>query len=95
MKTQTVNNEIKTISNGYTLPPQSVIDMIGIDEKITAAFCHAHGVCDRLSNLQHFGALIYPARYAITEELKEYAHVEYERMKADKIAQIGNKLPFR
>jgi hypothetical protein len=82
------------LSMGYTLPPLEVLEQIGKSAKITREFHYAHGVCDSFNNRVHFGALIYPNRYAVTKEQKEYATKHYNRMKTDILAGLGEKLVF-
>lgn len=93
MNTQTHTNSI-ICGIGYSIPHQSVIDLIGKDEQTTHAFAYSHQVCTSGGSFLHFGALCKTRRYAATIEQKEYATAEYERMKADKLARLGNKLVF-
>jgi len=89
-----MTTQTQTIAAGYEVAPQQVIDLIGKDAKITHEFCYAHPVADKYSNTIHFGALVYPKRYAIDAELKQHAANEYAKMKQDLISSIGNKLVF-
>lgn len=81
-------------SMSYVLPPLEILEQIGKDARITKEFHHSHGVCDSSGNKIHFGALVYPNRYAITKEQKEYATQHYNRMKTDILAGVGQRLVF-
>ncbi len=79
---------------GYELPPIEVLEQIGISPKITREFHYSHGVCNAQCNQLHFGALVWPKRYAITQEQKDYASTHYEQMKQRAINEVENKLVF-
>lgn len=79
---------------GYELPPIEVLQQIGVDARVTREFHYSHGVCDSFTNRLHFGALLYPKRYAVTQEQKDYATYHYEQMKQKAIESVGNKLVF-
>lgn len=81
----------------YIQPTQEVISQIGIDHKTTKEFHYAHEVCDSNFNLKHYCAMMYPHRYIVSAELKDFATTEYERMLSDKLKEVNaspNKLYF-
>lgn len=80
---------MEKIGNGYHLPTADVLAQVGKDPKITKEFALSHSVCDRGGVHLHFGALVYPARYAITAQQKEQAARQFAQMKAKFAAGLG------
>jgi len=58
------------------------------------AVTHSHKCCSANGNFLHFGALMYPITYEVSQAQKDEATALFSSKKANYLANIGNKLVF-
>jgi hypothetical protein len=64
------------------------------DEKIRNAVAFAHSCFDKDRNFLHYKAMCWPDAFSVTKEQIGLAIVERNMAKAEKVANMGNKLVF-